>query len=279
MSAQIPPPPLVKALRHVLRPIVRLLLAKGIGYPYLSDLLKEVYVDVAMREFGLPGKAQTDSRITLLTGVHRKDVKRLREMDAPAHEVPEGVSLGMRVVSAWSQKPYADDEGLPAPLARLASQGGEKSFEGLVASVSKDIRARALLDEWLRLGVVSLDSEGKVALDAAAFVPSGNMEDMAFYLGHNLHDHAAAAVANVLGERRIYLERSVHHDGVDADVVAVLAKEAERTGVRLLHSLNKKSLDAIADTSRAKKGDTGRYTFGIYFYSEADEKADSDFRS
>lgn len=278
MSAQQPPAPLVQALRHVLRPIVRLLLAKGIGYTYLSDLLKEIYVDVAQREFGLPGKAQTDSRISLLTGVHRKDVKRLRDMDGDSLEVPESVSLGMRVVSAWSFPPYADEEGLPAPLPRLASQGGEKSFEGLVASVSKDIRARALLDEWLRLGVVRLDEQGSVVLDAAAFVPSGDLEQQAFYLGHNLHDHAAAAVANVLAGQGLYLERSVHHDGMEAETVVALAKEAERSGMRLLHSLNRKSLEAQAAKKKTHSGNTGRYTFGIYFYSVADDDKDTEPR-
>jgi len=277
MSAQLPPPPLVKALRHVLRPIVRLLLAKGVGFPYLSDLLKEIYVNVAQREFGLPGKAQTDSRISLLTGVHRKDVKRLREMEQEELEAPEAVSLGMRVVSAWSMPPYSDNEGMPAPLHRLASQGAEKSFESLVASVSKDIRARALLDEWLRLGVVRIDEQNRVILDTAAFVPSGDMEQQAFYLGHNLHDHAAAAVANLIAGRGLYLERSVHHDGLEAETVIDIAKEAERSGMRLLHSLNRKSLDALSGKKR-KGRDTGRYTFGIYFYSEADDDQDAGTR-
>jgi hypothetical protein len=277
MSAQLPPPPLVKALRHVLRPIVRLLLAKGVGYPYLSNLLKEIYVDVAQREFGLPGKAQTDSRITLLTGVHRKDVKRLREMEQEELEAPESVSLGMRVVSAWSMPPYSSGDGMPAPLHRLASQGAEKSFESLVASVSKDIRARALLDEWMRLGVVRVDEQDRVVLDTAAFVPSGDLEQQAFYLGHNLHDHAAAAVANLMAGRGLYLERSVHHDGLEAETVIDLAKEAERSGMRLLHSLNRKSLDALSVKKR-KGSDTGRYTFGIYFYSEADDERDAGTR-
>ncbi len=273
MSAQLPPPALVKALRHVLRPIVRLLLAKGVGYPTLSDLLKEIYVNVAQREFGLPGKGQTDSRITLLTGVHRKDVKRLRETEPEELEAPEAVSLGMRVVSAWSTPPYTNAEGMPAPLQRLASQDAKKSFESLVASVSKDIRARALLDEWLRLGVVRIDEQNRVILDTAAFVPSGDMEQQAFYLGHNLHDHAAAAVANMMAGRGLYLERSVHHDGLEAATVIDLANEAERSGMRLLHSLNRKSLAARGGGKR-KGRDTGRYTFGIYFYSEAGDRPD-----
>ena len=274
MSVQ-PPAALVSALRHVLRPLVRLMLHKGVSWPQLAELLKELFVDVAAREMALPGKPQTDSRITLLTGVHRKDVKRLRaqqESRGTAFEEPEAVSLGMRVVSAWSEPPFADADGMPAPLHRLASQGGARSFEELVASVSKDIRARALLDEWLRLGVVRQDENLRIVLEPAAFVPSGDLEQQAWYLGHNLHDHAAAAVTNLVAGRGVFLERSVHHDGLRAETVLELAAEAERNGMKLLHGLNRKSLAARAATRR-RKGDTGRYTFGIYFYSEAAAEA------
>ena len=271
MSAQLPPPSLVRALRHLLRPIVRLLLAKGVGYPALVDLLKEIFVDVADKEFRIAGKAQTDSRISLLTGIHRKDVKRLRAAPFENHEMPEAVSLGMRVVSAWGAPPFADEDGLPMALPRLASNGGEASFESLVASVSKDIRARALLDEWVRLGVVSVDDEDRVCLDTSAFVPTG-LEEKAFYFGHNLHDHAAAAVANVLSDSGIFLERSVHHGGLPEKAIAPLAREAERAGMRLLHSLNRRALENQgADPTGTDAG--RRFTFGIYFYAEPDDEA------
>lgn len=266
MSARFPRQSLVKALR----PFVRLLLAKGIGYSYLSDLLKEIFVDVAVREFAIDGKAQTDSRISLLTGIHRKDVKRLRAMEPDAHEPPPStVSLGMRVVSAWSMPPYADEAGIPQPLPRLSSQGGSVSFEALVASVCKDIRARALLDEWLRLGVVRIDPENRVALDVAAFVPSKGLEEKAYYFGHNLHDHAAAAVSNILSDRGVFLERSVHHDGLNPELIADLATEAESSGMRLLHSLNRKVLAVEQAPVDGDESSKQRFTFGIYFYSES----------
>jgi len=269
MSVQLPPPPLVKALRHILRPIVRLLLAKGVGYPYLSNMLKEIYVDVAVREFSLPAKTQTDSRITLLTGVHRKDVKNLRTIERESHTAPEAVSMGMRVVSAWSLPPYTNDQGQPAPLPRLARQGGDVSFEGLVASVSKDIRARALLDEWLQLAIVHIDESDRVVLNSAAFIPSGDLEKLAFYLGHNLHDHTAAAVSNVLAAPGGHLERSIHYSGLDAETVTVLAKEAEQSGMKLLHSLNHKTLEALSKGPTPERPQ--RYTCGIYFYREDDD--------
>src|SRR4030095_9904592 len=68
------------ALRRLLRPLVRLLIARGIPFPVAAGVLRQPFVAVAGNEVPVPGKAQTDSRITLLTGVHRKDVKRLRSL-------------------------------------------------------------------------------------------------------------------------------------------------------------------------------------------------------
>ena len=76
--AGLPAPALVRALRRLLRPLVRLLLAKQVTYPFLANLLKAVYVEVAEREFAIAGKSQTTSRLSLLTGIHRKDAERLR---------------------------------------------------------------------------------------------------------------------------------------------------------------------------------------------------------
>ena len=83
-----PPATLVTALRKLLRPLVRLLLSFQVSYPFLSTLLKSIYVDVADQEFSVDGKRQSDSRITLLTGVHRKDVKRLRDEHIDAATLP-----------------------------------------------------------------------------------------------------------------------------------------------------------------------------------------------
>ena len=123
-----PPSALVAALRHLLQPLVRLLTAQGITYPMLADLLKQAYVDVAVRDFRLEGALPTDSRVTLLTGVHRKDVKRLRAPGAPQTEVmPEMVALGSQLAAVWTtRRELRDRNGRPRPLPRLASQGGAR---------------------------------------------------------------------------------------------------------------------------------------------------------
>ncbi len=268
-----PSPAFVLALRRLLRPLVRLMLARGVTLPYLTELLKALLVEVADKEFRIGAKPPTDSRVSLVTGVHRKDVSRLRQaLDASTEEiVPQVVSLGAQLVAMWLGTPrYLDDEGRPRPLPRFVSEGGELSFEGLVASVNSDIRSRVVLDEWLRLGVVHFDEERRVCLNAEAFVPAEGFDEKAFYLGHNLHDHGAAAAHNLLGGQPAFLERSVHYDALSPGSIQLLARQSEAFGMKALLALNKSALAA----EQKDAGDSTprqRMTFGIYFYAEPTE--------
>lgn len=260
-----PSPSLLAAVRVLLRPLVRLLMARGVTCPMLASLLKEVYVEVAERDFAGDGPP-SDSRVTLLTGIHRKDVRRLRsQAPAAAEEIPASVALGAQIVAAWTSR-FRDAKGRPRPLARLQSQGGAESFEALVASVSTDIRARAVLDAWVRLGVAVLDGDDRVVLRNAAFVPSRGFAEKAFYFGHNVGDHLAAAAHNVLGGKPPFLERSVHYDSLDAASVEKLAAAAEDAGMQALRSVNKEAMQAEARDARSE-APKQRITFGMYFFS------------
>ena len=63
---------LTTMLQRMLRPLVRLLVSQQISYPLLSRLLKRLYVEVASTDFALSGKRVTVSRLSLLTGIHRR---------------------------------------------------------------------------------------------------------------------------------------------------------------------------------------------------------------
>ncbi len=261
-------PALARALRRALRPLVQLMVARGLTLPYLVELLKSLLVEVADRNFRIDDKPPTDSRVSLVTGVHRKDVGRLRQQHArDGHEVSPVASLGARVMSLWQgSPPYLDDNGEPRALPRFVSEGGPASFEGLVASVNSDIRSRVVLDEWLRQGLVRLDDERRVCLCVEAFVPAEGSDDKAFYLGHNLHDHAAAAAHNLLGGVPPFLERSVHYGSLNTDAVHTLARRAETVGMKALLAVNQ--LAVTESRKAAADGGPGqRMTFGIYFFS------------
>ena len=264
-----PSPAFAQALRLLLRPIVRVVLSQGISFGYLAELLKSLLVEEADQNFRLDNKPPTDSRISLLTGVHRKDVNRLRNTVVAADtKLPSKVSLGGQLVAQWLGNPqYLDEAGQPKPLPRSKREGGLVSFEALVTGVNSDIRSRVVLDEWTRLGVVHMDAEKRVCLNAQAFVPSKGFDEKAFYFGHNLHDHAAASAHNLMGLEPPFMERSVHYAGLSAETIHQLAVESKELGMKALLAVNKtamerEKLDAVSDTPRQ------RMTFGIYFYAE-----------
>ncbi|POG03649.1 hypothetical protein BGP82_20515 [Pseudomonas putida] len=270
MQSPVLPPSMLSALRRVMRPLVRLMLRKGVTYTMFADLLKEVFVDVAHREFRLNDTAPTDSRISLLTGVHRKDVRRLRnEGDTARATLPDNITLGAQLVNVWTNTPpFCSAPGQARALARLASVGGDCSFDALVARVSTDIRGRVVLDEWLRLGVVRLDEQDCVHLEAHAFVPQKGFDEKAAYFGHNLHDHACAAVHNLSGEGQPFFERSVHYDALSPASVEHLRDVVAKDGMQTLLAFSRLAaeLESVDEPGIEQRQ---RITVGLYFYTEA----------
>ncbi len=270
---------LLAAVRRLLGPLVRLLLEHQVPFPALAALLKSVYVEQASRHFRLPDRPLTQSRITLLTGIHRKDVKRLQAETSGAPETPANVSLGAQIVLRWTADPrYRDPTRGDTPLAlpRLDPGGEQPSFEELVESVTTDIRPRAILDEWLRLGIARLDDEDRVHLSNEAFVPTHGFDEKAYYLGRNVHDHLAAARHNLAGEHAPLLERSVYYAKLSPESVAELEALSRRVGSDALQTINRRAHELQQSDARGAadpKALTNRHriNFGVYFFGEATE--------
>lgn len=248
------------------------MLAHEITLPMAIELLKRVFVEVAERDFRLDNKTSTDSRISLLTGVHRKDVKRLRELPDIEASLPPKISLSAQVVATWiTGAPWLDEDGQPRPLPRLTRSDKEVSFEALVASVSQDIRPRSVLDEWLRLGVVHINEADEIVLVSNGFIPKEGLEEKLAYYGHNLGDHAAAAADNVLSTTSPWFERSVHHDGLSEAQVEKLRVRAAKLGMQTLTQLHTLAEQSTANSQQnpdlTANGPKKRFTCGVYFYS------------
>jgi hypothetical protein len=267
-ASLVTPPALLQAIQRLLRPLARLLMAYGVNFVAFSNIAKGVFVDVAARDVHFDDGLVTDSRVSLLSGVHRREVKRLREEMQRQAPPPPVVSLGAQVVSRWCAEPaFLDHQRRPLPLPRQASQGGEVSFERLVESVSKDIRPRAVLEEWLRLGVVALDEEDRVHLVEHAFVPARGLEEKSFFLGKNIGDHLAAAGHNLLDGQPPFLERSVYCDGLSPESVGKLRALSRELAINAMQEINRRALEfQEADLGRADASQ--RMTFGVYYYAE-----------
>ena len=265
-----------KALECALKPLVRLMLARGITYIQLTEWLKHIFVETAVREFTLPDKAINDSRISVITGVHRKDVKRLREIMLinPILVEPVNVNLGSKIVSAWLSNALYVHDGKPKTIARLKKDGGNVSFEALCEVVTKDVRARAALDELERVGAVSVDENDMVMLITDAFIPAKGEDEKAYYMGLGVGDHTAAAVHNVLNYQPPSFDRVVHYKGLSSESIQEIEQLSRAQGSRLLQEINKRAekLSSTADTADVK---SKRFTLGVYFYSEDDLSEDN----
>lgn len=265
------PDGLLRAMTRLLRPMVRLLIRAGVTFPALSDLLRTLYVEVAQSELADP-VARTDSRISLLTGVHRKEIRRLRLLPV-SDDPPPAAALGQqRIIARWLGTPaFGDAQGRPLPLPRNAEQGA--SFDALIRSVTTDVRPRAVLENWLDQGLVRIDDEGRVRLQVGAFLPSQESDALLFFFARNLHDHIAAAGANVLSVGTApFLDRSVHYDRLSAASVARLVAAGREAAQALLLDINRL---ALAELEAAPAGDapSQRVNLGIYLYTEDDKAA------
>lgn len=257
-------PILLAVVRKVLRPLVRLCLGNGVTYPMLLEELKQVFVKVAEQEFPLNDKPQTDSRITLLTGVHRKDVHRIRTEVSESPQIKP--NLSSQVIAQWlSGQGFQDNKGKPVRIRKTIADGAERSFESLVARVSKDIRSKPLLDEWLRVGAVKIDSDGWLELVSEAFVPKGNFEQTAAFLASNVHDHMAAAVENLQSDAPKFFERAAFSERLSIKQLEALQEFVRTEGMAFLLKVNDENIRHNLD-SHSELG--YRVNTGVYFYAE-----------
>ncbi|MEO1721604.1 MAG: DUF6502 family protein [Pseudomonadota bacterium] len=258
-----------KVLKGLLRPLVKALIAHGVTVPAVYRILKEVYVEVAETEFSLDEKRITDSRIHLLTGVHRKDIRTIREA---GYDDQSSARLRMaaitNLVGRWLADPETtDDRGQPLPLPRQSDSG--PSFEALALTASRDTRPRTLLDALVEQKLVRVEDDGTVHLVAEALVGPAELGQKVHFFGQNVGDHIAAATDNLLaeGERPPFMERAVFYNHLTASSVDAIETSARALGAEALSTLNRlafaqQQLDADDDTA------TERFRFGVFFYRE-----------
>ncbi|MEM9796420.1 MAG: DUF6502 family protein [Pseudomonadota bacterium] len=265
---------LPQVLRGLLRPLVRTLIARGITAPAFYRLLKSVYVEVAAESFRLDDKPPTDSRITLLTGVHRRDVRAiLSDVDDSWETARAKTAAFATVLARWRSVPdYLQADGSPQDLPRNGADGID--FESLVSSVSRDIRPRTVLDELLRQGLVEETSKGLLRMtEAARGGPTSDDHRLVFFAA-NVGDHLAAAAENLLSEKPPFLERAVFYNRLTPAALDEIEARARDLSQGVLEDLNTHSAAAQA-AGRLEPDAHDRYRFGVYFYRERVEGAAS----
>lgn len=262
------------ALRRMLRPVVRQLIAYGITYPTVAEMLKELYVEVAEADFALPFKRQTDSRLALLTGVNRKEVKQLRGRKG-GEAVPEVEdTIVTHVIGRWmAGPPYASPDGVPRPLQYESEDPQAPTFYRLVSDLSSDIPVRSVLDELIRVGAAELRADGTVVLHVQANVPAADTEAKLALLGSDPGELFTTIMHNVEHPEQPWVQRKVVYDNIGSEALPQLQEEARRLGQEMIRRANALLASYDRDRNRAAPGGRRmRVAIGTYYFEEPVEK-------
>lgn len=251
-----------------MRPIVKLLLHYQISFPQLTAIIKSIYIEVAVADFAIDNERQSDSRVNFLTGVHRKDIKRLRESDT-LDEVAMSGSISEKILERWKKsKRYLDHQGLPLALPIKSKNRSKLSFEELVASIcKKNIRAKVVLEEWIRSNIVRRENDYITLAPQDDLADSRLHEKLAFF-SQNIHDHLIAGSHNLMGQQPPYFDRSVFYDKLSPNSVSQLSELANKLGMDALQKMNARALELQSADELLPESDF-RINFGVFNFNNA----------
>jgi hypothetical protein len=257
------------SILRLLRPLVRILLRNGVAYGSFTELARKVYVDVAFEEFAPSGKKQTVSRVSAMTGLTRKEVKRLLEMEGPVDpRSQQRFNRGIRVISGWlHDSRFHDSSGKPADLP---IDGKRNSFADLVRDYSGDIPTKAMLTMLEEAGNVR-QVKGKVRLVRHAYVPGNDPVNMLQILGTDVGELIATIDHNLTADADdLLFQRKVAYDNIDPAAVTKLKKMSFNKAQSLLEQLDRQYSRHEVDSD---SDDGGKYiSLGIYFHERNSEE-------
>lgn len=267
---------IVHAVFKLLRPLVRILLKHGISYGEFAEMAKMSFVDVAEKEFLIDGRKQSVSRVCVLTGIHRKDVNRLRERLTEQDIDLEPLSRAARVIGGWlSDSEFQTKAGHPA---QLPFDGDTGSFAALVKHYSGDMPVRAVLDELKRAGTVSVTHTGKLKLSTEGYVPKKSDEQLIQVLGictSDLLNTMSHNLNNKQSESRLQL--AVAYNNLSKETVEEFKTLCERDSHHLINKYNTWLAERDRDrTGEEMKGDRCRAGLGIYYFEDDEFRNESD---
>lgn len=268
--------PLHQALYRIFRPLARLLLRNGVPFGEFADLVKRAYVEAALEDFGDDRKKTTDSRAAVMTGLTRKEVKRQREILTGEHSgqfTAIHANRASRVVSGWvHDAAFQNPEGDPALLAF----DGPLSFSELVKRYSGDMPPRAVLDELLRVGVVSVDeSSGHFALKQRAYIPAGDSEDMLEIFGEDVSDLVATIDYNLVsgesGSQPLF-QRTLTYNNIPPEIMTRWRRHAAEQSQQLLEQLDRwlgpHDRDISGNKDDGHSGEPVRTGISIFYFED-----------
>lgn len=257
---------LASAVLHLLKPLARILLRHGMPYGTFAELCRKAFVDAAFEDTSLSSKRPTISSVSAMTGLTRKETKRLKDWDmTDADGSAQRYSRAIRVISGWAETPeFQDDDGKPAVLPL---DGADHSFANLVRRFSGDIPTAAMLSVLESSGSVATE-DNAVRLLERAYIPKGATEERVNILGTDVAELVATIGHNLEAspeERRF--QRKVSNVLVSKDALPAFREYSNQKSQALLEDYHQwLTAHEVKHANAAEAGAEACYAaVGIYY--------------
>ena len=262
------------AFQLVLRPIVKILLRYGIGYNQFAETVKTAFVDVGSTDFGIRGRPTNISRVAVMTGITRKEVRRLRtKIEGGGDSVSVKSTPITEILHRWhSEDEFLDSQGRPAVLPFAGPVG---SFSSLVKRFGGDVPAGAMRTELRRIGTITENENGEMTLKRRSFWPSDQTERLESALVHHAYPLLSTVAHNIETKNESYIDPQFATYSVN--LLEVDKPRVKRMCVDRLSDIAESFDDLfIAYESRGSEEQsqsTKPIMVGLYYFEERDENA------
>lgn len=258
-----------QAVRNILTALVRTLLRNGMAYGEFDQIARKVFADVAFRDFAPSGKKQTVSNVAILTGLNRKEVKRMLEIDENQSETGERqYNRSIRVIGGWINDPdYLRVDGVPRDLAH----DGDVSFSSLVRKYSGDMPVAAMQNALTKSANICMTDDNHVRLLSHAYLPANDPIEHITILGVDAGQLIDTIDHNIIadaGDLRFQRKASSHQ--VSVDTIPAVKRFLARKGQAFLEEI-----DHYLTEHESEDGENTELSIGVFYHqSPMDEQDD-----
>ena len=258
------------ALRMMLKPLVKLLISQGVSHADFSAAAKDVFVEMAIRHFE-DGAKINQSRVAILTGLTRKEVKNVIDRAMTARSHGKNFSRPSRVLVGWHSDPrYTGPYGVPLELSyEFDDNDIRPSFKELVRAYSGDMAPAQMLKELVRVGAVVKLETGNYRVVRREFEPERLSPEILERFGDVAHNFFSTAATNIekKGQRAGLFERVVYaEEALSDEILEQFDGFVKERGQEFLEELDNWFVlrQGMSDGASNRK-ETG---FGMYHYVE-----------
>lgn len=221
---------LLRCLTIALRPFVAFCVRHALRLQDLIECAKVVFIEQSMEQARKKSSKPNISRLSLMTGVHRRDVARILRSPEPQSDQRD---LIRRIMGQWQ----SDSRFITATKQPriLDCRGPGSEFFKLVESVSSDVNPATVLFELERCGAIEHTPRG-VKLILESYVPSGDIEGGMEILSFDMDDLILGIEENIFNRSQVpNLHARTSYDNVRADALEEIRRWLIKEG-HMFHS-------------------------------------------